>query len=79
MIFSSQHIDTSSTQESGLPYITPTQMPEALPMPVAMWVSACLHGTTPTITVEDGRNLTELLEGIYTSASTGREYRFGGQ
>jgi hypothetical protein len=28
------------------------------------------------ITVEDGRNLTELLEGIYTSAREGRAVRF---
>ena len=28
------------------------------------------------ITVEDGRNLTQLLEGIYTAAREGREVRF---
>jgi predicted dehydrogenase len=61
----------------GTPYIVPTQMPEALPMPFNQWVSAILHGTSPTITVEDGRNLTELLEGIYTAARTQREHKFG--
>jgi hypothetical protein len=45
-------------------------------MPIEQWVSACLHGTPSTITVEDGRNLTELLEGIYTAARTRAEYRF---
>jgi hypothetical protein len=59
-------------------YITPNRLPDPLPMPVEQWVSACLHGTTPTITIEDGRNLTELLEGIYIAARTGREHRFGG-
>ena len=79
IMFSSQQIDLSDLQDGGLPYISPTRMPDPLPMPVDMWVSACLNDTAPTITVEDGRNLTQLLEGIYTSASTGREYRFDGQ
>jgi len=29
-----------------------------------------------TITVEDGRNLTQLLEGIYQAARTGRQVQF---
>jgi hypothetical protein len=29
-----------------------------------------------TITVEDGRNLTQLLDGIYESARSGREVKF---
>jgi hypothetical protein len=51
-------------------------LPKPLPMPFQQWVSACLHGTPGSITVEDGRNLTELLEGIYTSAQTQSAYNF---
>ena len=57
-------------------YIQPTQLPKSLPMPMDQWISAIADGTPMTITVEDGRNLTQLLEGIYTSARTGKEYKF---
>lgn len=59
-------------------YILPNELPAALPMPFQQFVAACLHGTAPTITVEDGRNLTEMLEGIYIAARNGSEHRFGG-
>ena len=55
-------------------YISPTNLPKALPMPMDQWVSAILHGTPMHITVEDGRNLTEMLEGIYIAARAGKEY-----
>ncbi|HVU12227.1 MAG TPA: Gfo/Idh/MocA family oxidoreductase [Phototrophicaceae bacterium] len=61
------------------PYILPTELPKALPMPFQQFVAACLHGTRPTISVEDGRNLTELLEGIYLSANSGREHKFSAE
>jgi len=48
--------------------IHPTNMPAALPMPMDQWVSAILHDTPMTITVDDGRNLTQLLEKAYQSA-----------
>jgi hypothetical protein len=35
-----------------------------------------LHDTPMTITVEDGRNLTELMAGMYVASREGREYRF---
>ncbi len=62
---------------AGNSYVIPTKLPDALPMPFAQWMSACLNGTKPTITVEDGRNLTEVLEGIYAASGSGKEYRFG--
>jgi predicted dehydrogenase len=61
------------------PYILPTELPKPLPMPFVQWISAIKDGTKPTITVEDGRNLTELLDGIYKAANSKSEYRFGGQ
>jgi predicted dehydrogenase len=57
-------------------YISPTQLPKALPMPMDQWISAILHGTPMTITVEDGRNLTELLEGTYKAARSGKVVEF---
>ena len=57
-------------------YISPTNLPKALPMPMDQWIGAILHGTPMTICVEDGRNLTELLEGTYQSARSGKEVVF---
>lgn len=56
--------------------IQPTQLPEALPMPMDQWISAVLHNTPMTITVEDGRNLTQLLEAAYQSAKQKKEITF---
>ncbi len=68
---------SSQLQPEGLAgYIQPTKLPEALPAPMDQWISAILHGTDMTITVEDGRNLTQLLEGMYIAAREGREYTF---
>lgn len=75
ILFNSRNLSAPNLPQG---YILPTQLPDALPMPFQQFVSACLHGTQPTITVEDGRNLTEMLEGIYTAARTGSEHRFGG-
>ena len=57
-------------------YISPTNLPKALPMPMDQWISAITHGTPMSINVEDGRNLTELLEGTYQAARGGKEVMF---
>jgi predicted dehydrogenase len=67
----------SSTQNPVPGYVLPAQLPKALPTPLEQWVAASLHGTPATITVEDGRNLTELLEGTYGSARSGQRISFG--
>jgi predicted dehydrogenase len=54
----------------------PTRLPDPRPSPLEQWISAIARDTAMEITVEDGRNLTELLEGIYTSAREGRAVRF---
>jgi predicted dehydrogenase len=64
---------------SALPWVMPTDLPRALPMPFPQWVGACLHDTPMTITVEDGRNLTQMLEGIYTAARTGSSFPFAAE
>jgi len=53
-----------------------TSLPSALPTPMEQWVAAIESGSEMTITVRDGRNLTELLEGIYRSAREGRSIDF---
>ena len=55
-------------------YLNPTNLPKALPLPMNQWIDAILHGTPMHITVEDGRNLTEMLEGIYTASRMKKEY-----
>ncbi len=51
---------------------TPRVLPKPLPMPMVQWVDAIEDGTPMSITVDDGRNLTELLEAIYRSQADGR-------
>lgn len=58
---------------------TPQRLPDALPSPLDQWIAAVEHGTPMRITIRDGRNLTELLEGIYTASRERREHRFGGE
>lgn len=72
LVLSSTHLQAGDIQG----YINPTNLPKPLPMPMDQWISAILHDTPMTITVEDGRNLTELLEGTYTAARTGKEVVF---
>jgi len=54
----------------------PTDLGPGLPGPMQQWISAIEKGTPMTITVEDGRNLTELLEAAYISAREGRRMEF---
>jgi len=72
MILESTKLEAEGIQGT----IIPRDLPEAAPMPMAQWVDAILHGTEPMITVEDGRNLTEMLDAAYTSAREGRAVVF---
>ncbi len=56
--------------------VLPTNLPPALPSPMEQWISAILRGTAMTISVDDGWNLTQLLDGCYTAARTGHEVVF---
>lgn len=73
LILTSSMLDSPGVQ--GM--IRVEKLPDALPHPMDQWISAILHDTPMTITVHDGRNLTELLEGMYVASREGREYRFG--
>jgi 1,5-anhydro-D-fructose reductase (1,5-anhydro-D-mannitol-forming) len=56
--------------------VLPRNLPKPLPSPLEQWINAVARDEPMTITVEDGRNLTQLLEGIYESAGSGREVKF---
>nr|CAA9276257.1 Myo-inositol 2-dehydrogenase [uncultured Armatimonadetes bacterium] len=56
--------------------IAPSKFPPAPPAPMAQWIAAIREGSPMTIGIDDGRNLTELLEGCYTAARTGQAYTF---
>jgi 1,5-anhydro-D-fructose reductase (1,5-anhydro-D-mannitol-forming) len=43
--------------------------PESLPSPMQQWINAIEDGSEMTITIQDGRNLTELLQAAYMSAA----------
>jgi 1,5-anhydro-D-fructose reductase (1,5-anhydro-D-mannitol-forming) len=70
-------LNSTQLQPEGIQgYIYPTKRPDALPMPMNQWINAILYDTPMTIAVEDGRNLTQLLEGAYQAARTRREIEF---
>lgn len=56
--------------------IAPSNFPAAPPMPMAQWINAIKDDSPTTITIQDGWNLTQLLEGCYTAARTGRAFEF---
>lgn len=56
--------------------IAPSNLPAALPSPMQQWISAIKDGTSTTITIYDGYNLVQLLEGCYTAARQGHEVTF---
>jgi len=70
-------LESTKLEASGVKgVILPSNLPPALPSPMEQWIDAIVRGAPMTITVDDGWNLTQLLEGCYTSARTGREVIF---
>ena len=56
---------------------TPTKLPDNKPSIMEAWISAILKDTPLITTVEDGRNLTQMLEGCYLAWRTGKRFEFG--
>lgn len=56
--------------------IAPSNLPPALPTPMDQWIGAIKDGTPMTITIDDGWNLTQLMDGCYRAARTGSAVRF---
>jgi predicted dehydrogenase len=67
----------SNKIQSAVPgWIVPTQLPKALPSPLRQWVSGVLQGTEIHFGLEDGTQLTELMETAYISHREGRQVEF---
>lgn len=56
--------------------ITPTKLPSPLPSPMNQWISAIKDGANMTISIHDGWNLVQLMEGCYSAARQGHEVTF---
>ena len=67
----------SNKIQSAVPgWIVPTQLPKALPSPLRQWVSGILQGTEIHFGLEDGTQLTELMESAYISHREGHQVAF---
>lgn len=71
-----QLVSRLATREGLAGTLIPSELPKPLPSPLEQWIHALVRDEPMAITVEDGRNLTQLLEGIYTAAREGREVKF---
>ncbi|MCS6860006.1 MAG: Gfo/Idh/MocA family oxidoreductase [Abditibacteriales bacterium] len=69
-------IQSRKVQANGLDgWFIPTRLPDPLPSPMQQWLGAIERDEPMHISVEDGRNLTQLLEAAYTAAREGREVK----
>ena len=48
----------------------------APPSPMQQWINAILRDEPMTITIQDGRNLTELMQAFYMSSEQGKAIEF---
>lgn len=51
-------------------------LPAAPPMPMLQWFAAIKTGAATTIDIQDGWNLTQMMEGVYAAARSGQAYTF---
>jgi predicted dehydrogenase len=66
------HFETRRlSDEEKVAYIA--NRPESLPTPMQQWIDAIQRDEPMTISIADGRNLTELMQAFYMSAEQGRE------
>jgi predicted dehydrogenase len=67
----------SNKVASSVPgWIVPSELPKPLPPPLRMWVSGILEGAPIQFGLEDGTQLTELMEAAYRSHRSGRQVEF---
>jgi 1,5-anhydro-D-fructose reductase (1,5-anhydro-D-mannitol-forming) len=64
-------VQIRSTKLNGGDWVTPEVLPEALPQPLEIWVNGVLEGTPIPFGVEEGIQLTELMEYAYKSYREG--------
>ena len=51
-------------------------MPNSLPSSMQQWINAILHNKPMSITMQDGRDLTELMQGFYMANEQGKSIDF---
>ncbi len=67
----------SNKVASSVPgWVVPAELPKPLPAPLRMWVSGVLEGAPIQFGLEEGTQLTELMEAAYRSHRTGRQVEF---
>jgi len=59
-------------------WITPSQLPKGLPAPIRQWADAVLNDAEIRYGLEEGTQLTELMENAYIAHREGRQVAFGG-
>ena len=57
-------------------WIAPSDLPKPLPPPLRQWVSGCLEGSEIHFGLQDGTQLTELMQNAYLAHSRGRQVEF---
>lgn len=63
--------------DSSVPgWIAPAALPKAQPEPIRQFVTACLTDSDPPFTLDDGRNLTQLMEAAYIAHREDRQVEF---
>jgi predicted dehydrogenase len=69
------HFETRKlSAEAKADYIA--NRPKSLPSPMQQWINAILRDEPTTITIQDGRNLTELMQAFYMSAEQRKSIDF---
>ncbi len=69
------HFETRKlSDEEKAEYIA--NAPAAPPEPIQQWINAILRDEPMTITIQDGRNLTELMQAFYMSSEQGQSIDF---
>lgn len=73
----SVRLQSQKLAANGMPgWIIPTDLPPALPKPIDMWVKGILEDSTIHFGLEEGTQLTELMEGAMISYREGRQVEF---
>jgi 1,5-anhydro-D-fructose reductase (1,5-anhydro-D-mannitol-forming) len=58
-------------------WVSPAKLPPAPPRPVDQWINHMVDGTPTTISIDQGRALTQLMEAANLSAATGKSVSIG--
>lgn len=54
----------------------PMELPEAMPLPVDLWIDAVTNGSASPFTIDEAVMLTRLMDGAYKAFESGAKYNF---